>query len=264
MTIKTHYVRHKYTAIIITGLLLFSIAFQASAQRRKVRNLPGYDEAPYHFGFILGMNQMLFSIKTEPGFQSIIYDNPLTTPDLNPASSYQLMSVEHTPYMGFTIGIVSNLRLAEYWDLRFVPSLSFGERDINYVIQLNASSGTKTLNEVQKKLQSTFIEFPLNLKFKGARHNNIRPYWLAGVRYSLDLASDSKKNNQTQYVSLNKQDVYSELGAGFDFYTTYFKFGIEAKMSYGMRDILERNSIIYTQGIDKFRSKLFLLSFTFE
>ncbi len=264
MTIKFRFVRFKYTAIIITGLLLFNSVFQANAQHRKVRNLPGYDEAPYHFGFILGMNQMLFSIKTQPGFQERVYTDPLSTPDLNPASSYQLMSVEHTPAYGFTIGIVSNLRIAEYWDLRFVPSLSFGERDINYIIKLNQSSGTGTYDAVQKKLQSTFIEFPLNLKFKGARHNNIRPYWLGGIRYSLDLASDSKKNDETLFVSLEKQDIYPEVGAGFDFYTTYFKFGVEVKMSYGLRDILRRNDIIYTQGIEKFNSKLFLLSFTFE
>ncbi|HAH59769.1 MAG TPA: hypothetical protein DCL86_16640, partial [Bacteroidales bacterium] len=62
----------------------------------------------------------------------------------------------------------------------------------------------------------------------------------------------------------NKSDVYAEMGAGFDFYTTFFKFGIELKMSYGLTDILRREGNIYTGGFDDLRSKLFLLSFTFE
>jgi hypothetical protein len=49
-----------------------------------------------------------------------------------------------------------------------------------------------------------------------------------------------------------------------DFYTTFFKFGIELKMSYGLMDILKRQGNIYTLPVEKLSSKLFLLSFTFE
>ena len=63
---------------------------------------------------------------------------------------------------------------------------------------------------------------------------------------------------------MNRSDLYGELGAGFDFYTTFFKFGIELKMSYGLNDILKREGNIYTGAVDRLNSKLFLLSFTFE
>lgn len=263
MSINLNSVRFQSKRIILTLALIAGLLMQVNAQHRKVRNLPGYDDAPYHFGFILGMNQMLFTIKTNPGFQNVVY-NALQTPDLV-SDSAKLMSIQHTPAFGFTIGIVSNLRLADNWDLRFVPSLSFGERDINYVID-SRFSNTDDILEINKKIQSTFVEFPLNLKFKGSRYNNMRPYWLAGIRYSLDLASDSKKKegNNNINVAIERNDLYPELGAGLDFYTTYFKFGIEVKMAYGLRDILRREGNIYTSGIDKFNSKMFLLSFTFE
>lgn len=263
MTINLNSVRLIQNRIILTVIIIFGLLLQVNAQHRKVRNLPGYDDAPYHFGFILGMNQMLFTIKTNPGFQDVVY-NSLATPDLFSDSS-RLLSVQHTPAFGFTIGIVSNLRLADNWDLRFVPSLSFGERDINYVISTRFENADDVLN-ISKKIQSTFVEFPLNLKFKGSRYNNMRPYWLAGVRYSLDLASDSKKKegNNNINVAIERNDLYPEIGAGLDFYTTYFKFGIEVKMAYGLRDILRREGNIYTSGIEKFNSKMFLLSFTFE
>ncbi|HLO90159.1 MAG TPA: porin family protein [Lentimicrobium sp.] len=249
--------------IVLTLILISCLFFQANAQHRKVRNLPGYDDAQYHFGFILGMNEMLFTIKTNPGFQNVAY-NSLETPDLFSDTAH-LLSVQHTPAFGFTIGIVSNLRIADNWDLRFVPSLSFGERDINYVISTNFNN-TSDIVYIDKKLQSTFVEFPLNLKFKGSRYNNMRPYWVAGVRYALDLASDSKKKegNNNINVAIERNDLYPEIGAGLDFYTTYFKFGVELKMAYGLRDILRREGNIYTSGIDSFNSKMFLLSFTFE
>jgi len=256
-------VRSYTKSILIIIAVVLIIPVGSFAQHRKVRNLPGYDEAPYHFGFILGMNKMMFTVKTIPGFQQVYYD-PLQTPDIFSDSSY-LLGVEHTPAFGFTIGIVSNLRLAENWDLRFVPSLSFGERDLNYTIDANFLGENKLLT-VNKKIQSTFVEFPFNVKFKGRRLNNLRPYWLGGIRYSLDLVSDSKKkeSNSNINIALDKNDLYGELGAGLDFYTTYFKFGVEVKMAYGMNDLLKREGNIYTSGFEELNSKIFLLSFTFE
>ncbi len=250
--------------IVIAVLLFWSFLPESSAQRAKVRNLPAYDLAPYHFGFILGMNEMLFSIKTTPGFQDVGYSS-LQTPDLSSDSS-TLLGVEHNPALGFTIGIVSNLRLNEQFDLRFVPSLSFGERDIVYSIRNNFGGVENDIINI-KKLQSTFIEFPLHLKYKGSRMNNMRPYVLVGAKYSIDLVSDSKKKKEDEnnvYMAINRNDVYGEMGAGLDFYTEFFKFGVEVKMAYGLTDILKREDNIYTGAIDRMNSKLFLLSFTFE
>ncbi|MBW6490888.1 MAG: PorT family protein [Lentimicrobium sp.] len=234
------------------------------AQRVKVRNLPSYDVAPYHFGFVLGLNEMLFTLKTIPGFQNTGYST-LQTPDLY-SDTANLFSIEHKPALGFTIGIVSNLRINDYGDLRFIPSLSFGERDLMYSIRTVFEGDTNFIS-VNKKIQSTFVEFPFHLKFKGRRLNNLRPYWLVGGKYALDLASDSKKKskeNNNTYLAINRNDLYGELGAGIDFYTTFFKFGIEVKMSYGITDVLKREGNIYTEAVDKLNSKLFLLSFTFE
>ncbi len=260
-------IQSKVVKALLFSLILLGISIQSNAQHRKVRNLTGYDDAPYHFGFILGMNHMLFTIKTVPEFQNVKYYGSLNQiPDVF-ADSGNLYGVGHNPNYGFTIGIVSNLRINDNLDLRFIPSLSFGERDIKYHIMgsfLGVHDSIPML--ITRKIQSTFVEFPLNIKYKGSRYNNTRPYWLAGFRYSLDLASDSKVNRENNDVSvvLEKSDFYAELGAGIDFYTTFFKFGVEVKMGYGLLDILRRNETIYTQGIDRLNSKIFLLSFTFE
>jgi outer membrane protein W len=121
---------------------------------------------------------------------------------------------------------------------------------------------------VTKKIPSTYINFPLEIKYKSVRYNNFRPYLLAGVQYSLDLASQAKKREQKnraeKVVKFNQNDVYVEAGVGFDFYNEWFKFGLEIKMLYGLMDVLKRENNIYTESIDKVSSKIFQVSFTFE
>ena len=46
-------------------------------------------------------------------------------------------------------------------DLRFLPTLSFAERDIIYTIEVEGE-----LEEIKKDIESTFIEFPINFKYK--------------------------------------------------------------------------------------------------
>ena len=145
-------------------------------------------------------------------------------------------------------------------------SLTFGQRDLNYVLYNYYRKTTPELLPVTKNIQSTFVEFPLWVKFKGKRMHNVRPYIMAGGKYSLDLASNAKKkaDNSSAYVFINRKDVYALGGVGFDFYTAYFKFGTEISMSYGLFDVLKRDNTIYTGGIERLSSKIFQISFTFE
>jgi hypothetical protein len=254
----------KRIKVLILLVCLFSTG-NLFAQKPKVQNLNDFDLAPYHFGFILGVNKMFFAIKPTENFQYIKFD-PTHTPDINTDSTY-IQGIESNPTTGFVIGIVSNLRLAEYFDLRFIPSLSFGEREMLYSFKTYRGNPAKVENiEVAKKVQSTFVEFPLYVRYKGQRINNVRPYILGGAKYALDLASNSKKKDESNNinVAIVKNDLYAELGVGFDFYTAWFKFGTEVKMAYGFRDILKRDHTIYTAGVDRLNSRLFQLSFSFE
>jgi hypothetical protein len=211
---------------------------------------------------------MFFTIKTFPGYQKkMYYNNEInqSLPDQNVDSAY-LFNMEATPTFGFVIGIVSNLRLGEYFDLRFTPSLTFGERNLDYTIQSYYDTPEPKMLYVTKNIQSTFVEFPLWVRFKGKRIHNVRPYVLAGGKYAIDLASNAKKkaDNAAAYVFINRKDVYALGGVGFDFYTAYFKFGTEITMSYGLFDVLKRDNTIYTDAVDRMSSKMFQISFTFE
>ena len=43
-------------------------------------------------------------------------------------------------------------------------------------------------SEKSRRLQSSFLEFPLLVKLKGDRLNNVRPYVIGGLNYRYDLA----------------------------------------------------------------------------
>lgn len=253
--------------LIISIIICFS--GKAFPQGRQVPNLINFDLAPYHFGFLLGVNQMLFTLKTQPGYQGKMYYNNTSgnsMPDINSDSAY-LFNMETSPTFGFVIGIIGNLRLGNHFDLRFTPSLTFGERNLHYSIYNYYSiSSSPGLIETSKNIQSTFVEFPLWVRFKGSRIHNVRPYILAGAKYAIDLASNAKKkeDSSVSYVFINRNDYYVLGGVGFDFYTAYPKIGVELTMSYGLFDILKRDKTIYTQSVDRLSSKIFQISFTFE
>lgn len=252
---------------ILVFIALF-ITLRTYSQSRQVPNLLYFDNAKYHFGFLLGTNQMLFTIKTADDFQNVMYYNNNTKqnmPDLN-CDSARLYNVEGRPSFGFVIGIIGNMRMSEHFDLRLTPSLSFGERRLQYDLLIYNEDETPYLHRADKDIQSTYIDFPLFVKYKGDRMHNVRPYVFAGAKYMLDLASNAKKKEKENagYVFLNRNDFYAFAGAGFDIYTAYFKFGVEASMSYGIIDVIKRNDQIYTLGIEKLSSKIFQLSFTFE
>ncbi|MBP7497518.1 MAG: outer membrane beta-barrel protein [Bacteroidales bacterium] len=239
------------SVIIILLIITYYSIFNTPAFSQNYRlppNLPDYDSKPYHFGFTLGVNSMNFVIKYVDDFRQ--YDS--------------LCIIESKPQEGFTIGIVSNLRLGwDYADLRFIPTLSFGDRQLHYTI-INKGK-TKSLQI--KKIESTFLEFPFSLRVKSMRfNNNALVYIMGGVKYSIDMASQAKQKEEDGEVviKLKRNDYAYEVGVGMDFYLVYFKLGTELKMVYGLKDLLKRENNVYTDPIKKLNSKIFMLSFTFE
>jgi hypothetical protein len=249
--------------------MLFALIFSGtvSGQRFGVPNMPTYDNDLFHFGFVLGANQSLVVLRPISNLQHKVWDSTYV-PDILPLpDSAVLYSLESRPTPGFVISIVADMKMGNYFDLRFIPSLSFGDRDLLYNIMV-MRDGDSTMISVVKRVPSTYINFPLEVKYKAVRYGNFRPYLMTGVQYSLDLASQAKKRERKsgaeKIVKFNPNDVYLEAGVGIDLYNEWFKFGVELKMMYGMMDVLKRENNIYTNSIANLRSKIFQISFTFE
>lgn len=264
----------KKLKIVAVILLLAATVIPAQAQRRTVRYLPNYENEPYHFGFLLAYNQMMYTIKTVENYQNIAQPA-----DSWPNGNYSLpntqclyvYNVETQQTPGFTVGILGSKRLGRYFDLRFIPSLSFSERRLHYLFAVKGVDGNTDMKAITKSIGTTFVEFPLNIKYRSKRYNNIGAYVFGGINPKLDLASqkdnketDGQGNEFINNLVTKRFDFAGELGAGFDIYNQWFRMGIEVKMSYGFMDIVKNPAFIYTAPIDKLRNKLFQVSFLFE
>lgn len=239
------YYKVKKKSLFLLLLILGNLA--CFSQKSTILNLPKYDQKKYHFGFLLAYNQFDFTIK----------------PYTNLNSFDSLMVVESQPQSGFNLGVISNLRLNDHFDLRFMPTLSFGDRIINYTINYQ-----DTISQVVKKtVESTYIDFPLLLKFKSSRMGNARVYILSGLNFSIDMASQAKKKNEQKndvMIKLLRNDYSFQAGVGADFYLTYFKFAVELKMAYGFRDLIQREGNLFSNSIERLNSKVMQISFLFE
>ncbi len=212
------------------------------SQKQKPKNDSWYDDKPLHFGFSLGGNIMDFNI-TKSGISPLLPEVTLLNPGIN-------------------IQIISNLKLHKYFDLRFLPGVAFGQRNIRYYLD-------GTLYDERQRIESSFLEFPLLLKYKGARLNNVRPYIIGGINYRYDLAGKKDYDVDKQvYLRLRRSDLYYEFGAGFDFYLPYFKLSVELKMSNGLRDVLVHDPASgypeYVDAIKRMHSQIWIIAFHFE
>ncbi|MGI8892074.1 MAG: porin family protein [Bacteroidia bacterium] len=232
----------KKISFIIIFLLLGNVAL---AQKPWIKNLPDYDKQRLHFGFSVGINYTDF-IVTLPG-------------DFKYHDSVYV--VESYPQSGLNLGIITNLRLGEYFDLRFVPTLSFASRVLEYSLQYNGIED----DFIIKKVESTFIDLPIYLKFKSERVHNYRFYVLAGGKYTIDLVSQEKvQEEEKQLVKLLRNDYGYEIGVGYDFYFELFKFSPELKFFRGFNNLLVKDDLLINRSIDKLHSQIFTISFNFE
>ncbi len=272
--------------------MLTATVVPVQAQRRVVHYLPKYEQEPYHFGFLLAYNSMMYTIKTVKDYQNIplpasswLYGEGYSP---NNTQSLSVYNIETEQVPGFTVGIIGSKRMGRYFDLRLIPSLSFSERKIDYSILVKSIDGGEVILPCNKSIFTTFIELPLNIKYRSKRYNNIGAYVFGGINPKIDLTSQKKfiiqiEETDTQgntiidpntgepklkdvvnNLSTKRFDCAAELGAGFDIYNQWFKMGIEVKMSYGLIDVVKNDAYIYTAPINKLHNKLFQFSLLFE
>lgn len=241
MKLFNTFIRKSILSILVILMVL-------STELRAQENLPSYDRQPLRFGFAIGYNYHNLKIYTKPQYS-------LTD---------TLYEIKPVGGPGFNIGIVSNVLLFRYLDLRFTPNLAFVDRQIKYTF---ADSKKNTV----RNIESTYVDFPLTLKLRAIRHRNVGFFVVAGAKYSFDVISQKKIekgedpfDEATRKVKLTNQDLSLEWGFGFDLYYQYFKFSPEIKFSYGTRDIFKKETHIYARPIDQLFSRVVNFTFYFE
>lgn len=208
-------------------------------------NLENFQKDRIYYGYYLGFNSFDFKI-----------DYRTVSPDIQ---------VKKTT--GFNVGIVADLKLQEYINLRFEPGLYYTKRDLNYPDSYFET--TATPSDKLREVNSTYIHFPLLLKFSSMRTGNIRPYLLGGVSATLNLSSNSKSkdDNAEQRFRVKSWTTNYELGFGIDLFSEYFIFSPSIRGVFGISDELIRDKDInspWTGNIESLKSRAILINFTFH
>ncbi len=250
---------------IIIAILFISFVFSGFAQKQKINYITTFDDKLIHFGFTLGINTLDFAVVNyNPLGENPDYVYKYWKTDKQPITSQTYVKSEVTGLIpGFTVGIVSSLRLAKDFNLRFLPGLSFGERQLTYNIDV-VDIYTNQPGEYFS-VKSTFLDFPLLVKYKARRINNDRPYVVFGGAYRQDISRTARED----LVSLKSGGFYAEIGAGWDHYFTFFRLSMEVKVSLGLNNQLgdppaDTQRRYYSQSIKSLKSNIFTLSFHFE
>lgn len=232
-------------ALAILAVASTFCAQPAVAQKRVVQYRPYIDQRKLHYGFLAGIHMQ------DIEFQNNGYIDAA-------GNEWYADQANYEP--GFSVGVLAELRLTEHLAFRVIPSMHFGSKVISFQNHLDGATD-------RQEIKSTYISVPLDLKIAGERFNNYRPYAVVGLNPMYDLTV--KRNRNLLVKSFN---CYAEIGFGCDFYTPFFKFIPEIKFAWGLSDVLEKNrsdltntdQLIFTNSIDKARSKMIILTFYFE
>lgn len=235
-------------SLLLSMIAILSCSQQVNGQQLndKLLNRPYADLRRWHLGFSVGLHT-----------QDIRFtNNGYITPE---GESWFMELPSFQP--GFNVSGLFDMRLSDHFNLRFSPGLYFGNRNIVFK---EANTG----DEVKQNLKSTYLMFPIDIKFSALRYRNLRPYVTAGVMPSLNLTRKSG-----EYIKLKSSDFYLTCGFGCDLYLPYFKLIPEVKFCFGLIDVVdhERPDLTddpakqkFTQSLKKAVSSMVVFSFYFE
>ena len=240
-----HYLLRKQVVLPIIASLF--CASQLCAQKGIEIYRPYHDNLVYYFGLTLGYNDSYLHLSTSPRF---LQNDSITITE--PGRSG-----------GITMGLLATARMTDHFQFRINPQLIIG--GAKYIAYTLGTPGRgEAVNQTQV-LPATLVSFPFQLKFNSDRIDNFRTYMMAGLKYDIDLSSNSSARNSDDLIKLNKYDYGYELGLGFNFYLPFVTISPEIKISNGLRNIhLTDPTLKYSNVLDKILSRMVVFSIHFE
>ena len=224
--------------------LMFFIAGFCQKNNTKIENLQNFDKQKLHFGYFIGFNQYNYKLdyKINPNYATWIEES-----------------------IGINIGLIGDLRINEYINLRFEPGLHTNKLNLRFNERSKFTQNSDTIRSVK----SSYIHIPLLIKLSTKRLNNFRPYLIGGVSTSFNLSSNqnSPEDNKNNVFRLKANNLYYELGFGIDFYLQYFKFSPSIRGVFSLKDELVPDDDVaspWTGNIENLSTRGFFINLTFH
>lgn len=227
--------------ILIPVVCIFSLS-QGLAQFRKkpLVNLENFDKQRVHWGYFLGINQYDFKFDYYENTGDILVDKTI----------------------GFNVGLIGNLRINDYVDIRLEPGLYFTKRNMNF-------PGFAAQSDALRGVKSTYIYLPLLVKANAKRLGNFKPYVVGGASLSMNLSSNENNPNDNSAGTFRMQytTYYYEIGFGVDLYLYYFKLSPSIRAVFALNDeVVPDDDLLspWTSNLKGLFSRAVFLNFTFE
>ena len=239
----------KFLIVLFFLFKYFSIFSQYPFVREKIENLPNFDKKILHYGYFVGLNDYDFKFEYSSNYYTLL----------------NLNDIEIEKSNGFNVGLIGDLRINDFFNIRFEPGLYANQRKLIYPDQ----DGLNSENDKIREIKSTYIHLPLLIKFSSLRINNFKPYVVGGISSSLNLSSNEKNNddNSNNVFRMKTNSLYYEVGFGIDFYLTYFKFSPSIRGIFSLKNELVKDNDLnspWTSNIENLYSRGLLINFTFE
>ena len=221
-------------------LLLLTAPLMAQIGGKDNYNFRDFNRKSYYFGINIGFNSSGYKLQ-----QSGFFIN-----------NDSIKVTEGKSEVGVNMHMVTNLKLGEYFDFRFLPGFSIAQRGLEFT----SVSDSKV---IERKIESVFFELPFHIRFKSEPYKDKRMFVVAGLKYSYDVQTNSK--SRKSLIRIAPHDFQYEVGVGMQMFYPYFIFSPEIKFSRGLGNIL-----IYDKSQNEARvlenvvSQIFTISFNFE
>ena len=236
----------KKAVLILIYILSINIASSQLFTKEKLSNNENFDKAKISWGYYLGVNSYDFNFDYQQDLSDV--------------------QVEKTT--GFNVGLIANLRINDFFDLRFEPGLIMSNRNLSY--NPNDFGDSEFLENIHlREVKSTYIHFPLLLKVSTKRLNNFKPFITTGVSTAINLSSNEKNlaDNSSGQFRTKKNMFFYEIGFGIDLYLEWFKFTPSIRGVFAISDELIRDDdplSPWTGNINFMKTSGVLINFTFQ
>ncbi len=237
----------KKTVIFIALLITFqSVTAQLFTKEQVANNIDNIDQKLLSWGYFLGFNQYDFKFNYNEDLKDILVDKSA----------------------GFHLGLVGDLRINNFLNLRLEPGVFFTTRNIIYDesyfdgMEFNDS-------DLLREVKSTYVHIPLLLKASTKRINNFKPFIVGGVSVALNLSSneDNPDDNSAGQFRMVKSTYFYEIGFGIDLYLLYFKFTPSIRGVFALNDEIIRDAdpnSPWTGNVAKMQTRGLFINFTFQ
>ncbi|WP_439151416.1 porin family protein [Winogradskyella sp.] len=237
----------KHLVIILT--LLFSVntlTAQLFTKEKVANSVDNIDQKFLSWGYFIGFNQYDFKFDYEEDLKDILVDNTF----------------------GFHLGLIGDMRINDYLNLRLEPGVFFTTRNLQYDESYFAGMEFNDA-DLLREVKSTYVHVPLLLKASTKRINNFKPFIVGGVSMALNLSSneDNPDDNASGQFRMTKNTYFYEIGFGIDFYLLYFKFTPSIRGVFAMNDEIVRDedpNSPWTGNVAKMQTRGIFINFTFQ